>query len=240
MQYPISSTKDLVCVLQLTNDKPPPKFIAFVNKQCEVEDAAEKIWDDTVFVNKEHEVEDVVGEVWDDMPIYLEDKITYFHSGMSPEFRESCIAMLRHGELWGIICTDAARMGLDLPNVELVIQNAPPMDLMSTETISTPLATATSTDSMSTTGSTKVSQCHCRLCQSTSHIVGNPHCPCYNDWLEVRHEKDPNKENAVPTQRQCHSCREPGHRSGSTKCNNFGSVDKQQSRPLDLLHLPQA
>ncbi|KAF5348836.1 hypothetical protein D9756_009718 [Leucocoprinus leucothites] len=240
MQYPISSAKDLVCVLQLTNDKPPPKFMAFVNKQCEVEDAAEKIWDDTVFVNKEHEVEDAVEEVWNDMLIYLEDKITYFHSGISPEFQESHIAMLRHGELWGIICTDAAGMGLNLPNVELVIQNAPPTDLMPTETVSTPLSTTASADSMSTTGSMKVSRRHCRLCWSTPHIIGNPHCPRYNDWLEVQREKDPNKENAAPTQHRCRSYKEPGHRLGSTKCNNFGSADKQQSHPLDLLHLPQA
>ncbi|KAF5345856.1 hypothetical protein D9756_011206 [Leucocoprinus leucothites] len=138
MQYPISSAKDLIRVLQLTNDKQLPKFMVFVNKRREAEEAVERIWDDTVIVNKERGVEEVV--VWDDMLRYLEDRITYFHSGMSPEFRESRIAMLRHGELWGIICTDAAGMvspelyglkliltccpnkGLDLPDVELIIQ----------------------------------------------------------------------------------------------------------------------
>ncbi|KAF8993893.1 P-loop containing nucleoside triphosphate hydrolase protein [Cyathus striatus] len=38
------------------------------------------------------------------------------------QFRESTISKLKAGDIWGIICTDAAGMGLDIPDIELVIQ----------------------------------------------------------------------------------------------------------------------
>jgi len=38
------------------------------------------------------------------------DKIIWFHSGMSAEFREEALAGLRTGKYWGFFCTDAAGM----------------------------------------------------------------------------------------------------------------------------------
>ncbi|KIJ10206.1 hypothetical protein PAXINDRAFT_16777 [Paxillus involutus ATCC 200175] len=56
------------------------------------------------------------------LPPELRDKIVWFHSGMTQEFRSEMIEKLRCGEIWGICCTDAAGMGLDIRDIELVIQ----------------------------------------------------------------------------------------------------------------------
>ncbi|KAM6498790.1 P-loop containing nucleoside triphosphate hydrolase protein, partial [Amanita muscaria] len=52
----------------------------------------------------------------------LDKNIVWFHSGMSPEFRRDAIEKLKDGHIWGIICTDAAGMGLDIGDIELVVQ----------------------------------------------------------------------------------------------------------------------
>ncbi|KAF8224355.1 hypothetical protein L208DRAFT_995585, partial [Tricholoma matsutake] len=75
-----------------------------------------------VFVNRQKESEEIVGFQWDNLPPRLQDKVVWFHSRMSPQFQDDAIRRLRDGELWGIICTNAAGMGLDLPDIELVIQ----------------------------------------------------------------------------------------------------------------------
>ncbi|PPQ97754.1 hypothetical protein CVT26_001802 [Gymnopilus dilepis] len=104
MKYPASSAKDLerILRLQVCNVTPPPKFMIFANKRKETESIVEKLWQD--------------------LPEDLREKIIWFHSGMSSKFREKAIQQLRDGEVWGFLCTDAAGMGLNLPDVELVIQ----------------------------------------------------------------------------------------------------------------------
>jgi superfamily II DNA/RNA helicase len=47
---------------------------------------------------------------WDNLPPHLKEKVVWFHSGMSPEFCEEVIRKLQTGEIWGIMCTDAAGM----------------------------------------------------------------------------------------------------------------------------------
>ncbi|KAJ3553427.1 hypothetical protein NP233_g12645 [Leucocoprinus birnbaumii] len=101
MQYPANSFLDLRRILNLGAGK-PKKFM--------------------VFVNKRRDAELIVEELWKDIDKTLRDKVAWFHSGMSTEFCEEYIRILRDGEVWGLVCTDAAGMGLDLPDVELVIQ----------------------------------------------------------------------------------------------------------------------
>ncbi|TFK71826.1 P-loop containing nucleoside triphosphate hydrolase protein, partial [Pluteus cervinus] len=48
--------------------------------------------------------------------------IKYFHAVMSDEYREKAVVDLREGRLWGICATDAFGMGMDLPDIKLVIQ----------------------------------------------------------------------------------------------------------------------
>ncbi|PPQ76587.1 hypothetical protein CVT26_012791 [Gymnopilus dilepis] len=102
MQFSAASKKDLARVLKLDGTSPPRKFLVFTNKRLETEEAVKK--------------------EWECLPDELKDKILWFHSGMSAEFRAKAIEKLKKGEIWGLFCTDAAGMGLDIPDIELVIQ----------------------------------------------------------------------------------------------------------------------
>lgn len=90
MQSSAVSKNDLARALRLNGDCPLPKFLLFANKRLETEEA--------------------VREYWKHLPEELKDKIVWFHSGMSPEFREKAIEDLKRGEIWGLFCTDAAGM----------------------------------------------------------------------------------------------------------------------------------
>lgn len=46
----------------------------------------------------------------DELSLEHQDKIIWFHSGMSKEFKEVAMEKLRKGEIWGIVCTNAAGM----------------------------------------------------------------------------------------------------------------------------------
>ncbi|KAF8226598.1 hypothetical protein L208DRAFT_1128875, partial [Tricholoma matsutake] len=50
------------------------------------------------------------------------DKVVWFHSGMNSQFHEETISDLHKGKIWGLLCTDAAGMGLDIPDIKLIIQ----------------------------------------------------------------------------------------------------------------------
>lgn len=118
MRHPASSFYDLRRVLCMDQRATPPKFMVFLNKRRDSEKAVE--------------------EMWKELPQPLHHKLVWFHSGMSTYFKEKTIEQLRSGEIWGLICTDAAGMvcvvgihsfveftffqGLDLPDVEVVVQ----------------------------------------------------------------------------------------------------------------------
>ncbi|KAF8979984.1 hypothetical protein BDQ17DRAFT_1184734, partial [Cyathus striatus] len=69
---------------------PPPKFMCFVNKCREAEEGVECEWE----------------KVSDELHL----NVVWFHSGMSSDFHEATIQKLKAGEIWGIICTEAAGM----------------------------------------------------------------------------------------------------------------------------------
>ncbi|THU88371.1 P-loop containing nucleoside triphosphate hydrolase protein, partial [Dendrothele bispora CBS 962.96] len=102
MKHSQTQKRDLKRVLRLDGDDRPPKFM--------------------VFCNKRKETEDIVKRMWEDLAPQYREKIVWFHSGMSDEFQESRMQMLTEGKIWGIVCTDAAGMGLDVPDIELVVQ----------------------------------------------------------------------------------------------------------------------
>ena len=87
-------------MLKLDGVNPPPKFMVFVNRQKESEEIVEFQWDNL-------------------LPV-LQDKVVWFHSGMSPQFRDDAIRRLRDGELWGIICTDAAGMVSNIGHIKIM------------------------------------------------------------------------------------------------------------------------
>lgn len=66
MQYSLKSMLDLEWVLQLNGVNPPPKFMVFVN-----------LW---------KESEEIIEIQWDNLPPGLQDKVVWFHSGMSLQF----------------------------------------------------------------------------------------------------------------------------------------------------------
>jgi len=90
MKYSAKSMLDLERILNLDGKTQPPPFMVFVNKRAESEELAKK--------------------EWENLPPDLREKVVWFHSGMSPEFHEEVIAKLQSGEIWGIMCTDAAGM----------------------------------------------------------------------------------------------------------------------------------
>ncbi|EJD48115.1 P-loop containing nucleoside triphosphate hydrolase protein, partial [Auricularia subglabra TFB-10046 SS5] len=49
-------------------------------------------------------------------------KVAWFFSDMSEEFKEEKLRQLREGIIWGLFCTDAAGMGIDLATIQIVIQ----------------------------------------------------------------------------------------------------------------------
>ncbi|KAG2754120.1 P-loop containing nucleoside triphosphate hydrolase protein, partial [Suillus brevipes Sb2] len=102
MLDPLNSMHDLKRVLKFDGDSPPPKFMVFCNERKETERLCE-------FARSE-------------APSSMANKLVWFHSGMSANFRAEMIENLRQGEIWGIFCTDAAGMGLDLRDIALVIQ----------------------------------------------------------------------------------------------------------------------
>jgi superfamily II DNA helicase RecQ len=90
MRFSAKSMLDLDRVFKIDPSIPPPKFM--------------------IFTNKRKECERVVKKYQDELPPEHWNKIIWFHSGMSKEFKEAAMEKLRKGEIWGIVCTDAAGM----------------------------------------------------------------------------------------------------------------------------------
>lgn len=93
MQHPVNSYHDLAFVIKqhLSVDDPrPPKFLVFFNSRAEAQAGAE-------FLRERLAPE-------------LRDKIKWFHSGMTDEFREVEMHALLVGDVFGHAATDAAGM----------------------------------------------------------------------------------------------------------------------------------
>lgn len=93
MQHPVNSFHDLAFIIKQhmsVNDPHPPKFLVFFNSRVEAQAGAEFLW------------ERLTPE--------LRDKIKWFHSGMTDEYREVEMHALLIGEVFGHAATDAAGM----------------------------------------------------------------------------------------------------------------------------------
>ncbi|KZV82701.1 P-loop containing nucleoside triphosphate hydrolase protein [Exidia glandulosa HHB12029] len=104
MKYSQTSLADLAFIIPREGDgfTKPRKFMVFCNARKETERVGQ-------YLRKRIGPE-------------LQDKVVWFHSGMSKEFRAEKFEQFKRGELWGLACTDAAGMGLDVPDIELVVQ----------------------------------------------------------------------------------------------------------------------
>ncbi|KAG1779314.1 hypothetical protein EV702DRAFT_1195288 [Suillus placidus] len=56
------------------------------------------------------------------LPPDLRDKVKWFNSDMTTEFKEAEVTNLVAGDTWGLCTTEAFGMGMDVPDVTLVIQ----------------------------------------------------------------------------------------------------------------------
>lgn len=92
MQYPVNSYHDLAFIIQkhMTANHRPPKFLIFFNSRMEAQAGAEFL--------RERLAPD------------LRDKVKWFHSGMTDEFREEEMHALQVGDVFGHAATDAAGM----------------------------------------------------------------------------------------------------------------------------------
>jgi superfamily II DNA/RNA helicase len=90
MVDPLHSCHDIARVLSFSGGPPPPPFMVFCNDCKETERVC-------LFARSL-------------APAGSVDKLLWFHSGMSAQFRTATIEKLRTNQIWGIFCTDAAGM----------------------------------------------------------------------------------------------------------------------------------
>ncbi|KIL55116.1 hypothetical protein M378DRAFT_91381 [Amanita muscaria Koide BX008] len=104
IQSSLSKFEDLKFVLnnRQPGDTPPPKFLIFFDDINESIAACESLR----------------GRV----PPANRDKINWFNSDMSDEFKEEEAERLLKGDSWGLCTTDSFGMGMDLPDIGLVVQ----------------------------------------------------------------------------------------------------------------------
>ncbi|KAH9015991.1 P-loop containing nucleoside triphosphate hydrolase protein, partial [Lactarius pseudohatsudake] len=102
MLDPLNLCHDILRIFQFNGNPPPPLFMVFCNSRKETEHLCH--------FARSH------------APAEFRDKLVWYHSGMSTRFRVDYIEKLRLREIWGVFCTDAAGMGLDIRDVEIVVQ----------------------------------------------------------------------------------------------------------------------
>ncbi|KAF4579691.1 hypothetical protein EYR40_000127 [Pleurotus pulmonarius] len=102
--YPANSFKDLEFLLKGNPycDESPGKFIVFFDNIKEAEAARNVL---RKRLNNGNQL-----------------RVKYFHSTMTQAYREEELEKFRQDEVWGICSTDAFGMGMDLPDIKLVVQ----------------------------------------------------------------------------------------------------------------------
>ncbi|KIY69959.1 P-loop containing nucleoside triphosphate hydrolase protein, partial [Cylindrobasidium torrendii FP15055 ss-10] len=111
MAHSMSSYKDLAFLLPHPDDpiQPVKKFL--------------------VFVDSREVAEDIVDFFDRRLPPEHVGKILYYHASMTDAWRRDACEGLRSGRIWGLIVTDAFGMGMDLPDIEFIVQWSIPSDI---------------------------------------------------------------------------------------------------------------
>ncbi|CAE6445209.1 unnamed protein product [Rhizoctonia solani] len=105
MQYSVTSLHDIAFLipLGLTSESPaPPKFMLFMRSKQMCQKAGR-------FLRKR-------------LPPELRGKVVWVHSDMNGHFNQRSMERLKAGDLYGVVCTDVAGMGIDIPDIDLVVQ----------------------------------------------------------------------------------------------------------------------
>ncbi|KAG2356880.1 hypothetical protein BDR07DRAFT_1299288 [Suillus spraguei] len=56
------------------------------------------------------------------LPLEMHDKIKWFNSDMTTEYKENKVSCPTSGETWALCTTELFGMGMDIPDIMLVIQ----------------------------------------------------------------------------------------------------------------------
>ncbi|KAG2362560.1 hypothetical protein BDR07DRAFT_1221001, partial [Suillus spraguei] len=83
-------------------DQPPPKFLIFFN---DIQDAI-----------------NAACSLCKRLPSEFRDKVKWFNSDMSSTYKDAELENLLSGETWGFCTTDSFGMGMDVPDIKIVIQ----------------------------------------------------------------------------------------------------------------------
>jgi superfamily II DNA helicase RecQ len=97
MTYAVNSYRDLAFLIPelfKPGEPPPPKFLVFFESTTAAENAARYLRSR--------------------LPKEYRNKVTWFHSTMSPEYRDETLEKFRNGDIWGMMVTDAFGMVCDL------------------------------------------------------------------------------------------------------------------------------
>ncbi|KAG1889560.1 P-loop containing nucleoside triphosphate hydrolase protein [Suillus subluteus] len=105
IKYSLTSYADLAFLIPASiklDDPPPPKFLVFFDSIQDGINAAK-------YLRAR-------------LPPDLRDKVKWFNSDMTTEFKEGEVTNLIVGDTWGLCTTEAFGMGMDVPDVALVVQ----------------------------------------------------------------------------------------------------------------------
>ncbi|QRV85971.1 Helicase conserved C-terminal domain [Ceratobasidium sp. AG-Ba] len=105
MRHSLSSLHDIAFLIPLgltALSPPPPKFMLFMRTKKDCERA--------VYYLRSR------------LPPELQDWVIWVHAEMTSGFNERAMEKLKNGEIFGIVCTDVAGMGIDIPDIDLVVQ----------------------------------------------------------------------------------------------------------------------
>ncbi|KAF5345687.1 hypothetical protein D9758_013077 [Tetrapyrgos nigripes] len=75
-----------------------------------------------VFLDNTRHAEDAVKALRELLPSCHHDKIHYFHATMTSMYRDENLEAFQKGEVWGLVVTDTFGMGIDLPDIQIVVQ----------------------------------------------------------------------------------------------------------------------
>ncbi|KAF8450851.1 P-loop containing nucleoside triphosphate hydrolase protein [Boletus edulis BED1] len=105
IKYPLTSYTDLMFLVPedwKPGDPAPPKFLIFFD-----------------------DIQDSIGAakaIQRRLPHEYRERIAWFNSDMTTEYKESQITRLHAGEIWGLCTTESFGMGMDVPDIAIVIQ----------------------------------------------------------------------------------------------------------------------
>ncbi|KLO05062.1 P-loop containing nucleoside triphosphate hydrolase protein, partial [Schizopora paradoxa] len=81
--------------------------------------AIKKAW---VYCDSIHDGSDIVDHLQDKLPPELHDAIRPYHATLDNDYRAKCMRLFREGHIRVLVCTDAAGMGCNVPNIDIVVQ----------------------------------------------------------------------------------------------------------------------